>query len=164
MKANPAYGKALSALREAHRDEFETALREVTAETGKPRHSVHSQALSRLRQRRQDEYWALVGQFTVVWKRPVSLVKHVPMRELRTDMDPTDALILFERGMTLKQMAEHDGCSQRAALKALLPQLLERQPRNRAWFERSSRPPSSRELAEMLGTSGQFVAQMTQVA
>jgi predicted transcriptional regulator len=38
-------------------------------------------------------------------------------------MDPFDARILYERGMSIPEMAKYDGCTQKAAIKALLPQM-----------------------------------------
>lgn len=60
------------------------------------------------------------------FRKKVSLCKTVVPGRRRTNINPIDALILFDRHMTAKEIATYDNCTQRAVIETLVPLLYQR--------------------------------------
>ncbi|MDE2468017.1 MAG: hypothetical protein KGL35_04575 [Bradyrhizobium sp.] len=138
-------------MRYAYAEEFEQHMQAATAK-GLTRSRAHQPAMTALLGEHREEFNQLTSRL-----KPATVPN--PVRRLilpgnkRDEMDPTDAVILLNRGMTVPQMAKYDNCTQMAVLRALLPQLM----RRRSSY-RPKEPLSRSELVEMLGARDAQIA------
>lgn len=159
------YHAAERVIRDNHRAEFDKIYAEYRDIYG-DYVTAYSKARGRMTKLFRAEYLTAVERIRIergltrkaALPRRVNLTKRV--RVLRAEMDPLDALILHERGMTVPEMARYDRCTHRAALKALVPQLARRRSGFAGWWETQPASMSATEIADRIGACGKEVSRV----
>lgn len=155
-------------LKDRHPDEFrglyETALLTAAGSTRKRQQSsAYSTARTQLVQAHHNEYLQMLGVRRNARgkpfepdkyrraKKPVSLVKKT--RAARSTIDPLDCKILFDRGLSVPEIAKADGCTRAAVMRVLVPMLYTQRSPNAAWWE-SERQMSTYDMSQILNVPG----------